>query len=112
MQPPQPKVDPNQAGANLGFVNTLQEHLLQYKAQQGQNQPQQAPNPVPAQDPNEGVPSNQQNQTDTTAQIQGLESRLMDELNTLKVEMQSQKDGKKEFDDLTAQIEQVLNSND
>lgn len=106
-QAKQPQVNPNQAGANLGFINTLQEHLLQYKAQQGQNQ---APNPIPAQATSQGTPTNQNNPTDVKAEIQGLEGRLMDELATVKAELQSQKDGKKEFDDLKKQIEGVLNS--
>ncbi len=113
-QQTQPKTDPNLAGANLGFVNTLQEHLLQYKAKQGQTSQSTPPTPQvpPPQDPNQEVPSNQQNQTDTNNQIQGLESRLMDELATVKAELQSQKEGKKEFDDLKKQIETILNSTD
>lgn len=116
-----PPVDSNKAGANLGFVNTLQEHLLQYKANQdktaqpSQSTPQQTPTQSPqgsTPNPLQGIPSNQQTPTDTASQIEGLESRMMDELQTLKVEIQSQKDGKKEFDDLKKQIETVLNSND
>ena len=98
------------AKASLGIATALQDMHF-HSPQQPQDTPP-SPDVPPPQDPNQGVPSNQQNQADTTAQIQGLETRLMDELATLKVEMKSQADGKKEFNDFKKQIEGVLNAAD
>lgn len=95
----QPNIDPNQVSVGLAQTNHfLQQHL-------------QSTMP-PAQDPNQGVPTDQTNPTDVTAQITGLETRLMDELATLKKEMQDQGDGKKELSDLKKQIETILASSD
>lgn len=44
MNPQNPTSQANQASANLGFINTMQEHLLKYKGQQkGATQPQNSP---------------------------------------------------------------------
>lgn len=91
------QMSPEDAKASLGTATFLQNQLLPTA---------ETPNP------DQGVPTNQQTPEDTTAQIQGLESRLMDELQTLKAEMKDQQDGKKEFNDLKKQIEEILNSSD
>ncbi len=91
---PQPnQLDPSKVSAALAFSNNLNAQRLP---------PPQAPE----------TPSNQTTPEDTTAQIQGLESRLMDELQTLKAEMKTQGDGMKEVSDLKKQIEQILLSNE
>lgn len=100
MDTQQSQVDmtPDQAKASLGLATHLMSHLM--------------PQAPPAQDPAQGAPSNQTTPEDTQNQIQGLEQRLMDELQTLRAEMKTQGDGQKELSDLKKQIEQILNSND
>lgn len=101
-QPNNAQMDPNQVSVGLAQNNAfLQQHLAT-----------QVPPPEPAQDPAQGVPSNQENGADVKAEMQGLESRLMDELQTLKAEMKSQGDGKQELADLKKQIETILASTD
>lgn len=92
------QVHPDHARSSLGFSTML--------LQQGLPQAPQA------QDPAQGVPTNQTTPEDTKAQMDGLESRLMDELKTLRAEMKSQADGQQELSDLKKQIEAVLNSNE
>jgi hypothetical protein len=102
-------MNPQDAKLGLGIITNLQKYLL---PQQGNGQPMQDAGSTPTQDPNQGAPSNQSNQTDVKAEIAGTESRIMDEINTLRAEMKQQGDGKKELEDLKKQIESVLNSND
>ena len=96
--PQQNQLNPDQTGAALAFATNLMRQTLP--------EPSQTPNPA------QGAPQNQQTPEDVQLQIQGLESRLMDELQTLKTEMKDQGDGKQELADLKKQIEAVLNSND
>ena len=106
-QPPQSNnLDPNQVSVGLAQTNNFLSQHLQSQM------PQEQPNTQPAQDPAQGAPSNQTNQTDVKAEMQGLETRLMDELQTLKAEMKSQGDGKAELADLKKQIETILASTD
>lgn len=102
-QQSQAQMNPDDAKAALGIATHLQSFLMP----QGQQGPQ-----TPAQDPNQGAPTNQTNQTDVKGEMQGLETRLMDELQTLKAEMKNQGDGKQELADLKKQIEQILASTD
>lgn len=119
-QTPQPSLNQQraeQAKAAMGVATMMQKHLLRPKASTSpQNAPGQSqmpqPNNQPAQDPTQGAPSNQQNPTDVKAQMSGLESRLMDELQTLRAEMQSQGDAKKELADLKTSLDAILTSND
>ena len=98
-QPNNSQMDPNQVLVGLASTNNfLQGHLQS-----------QLP---PPQDPAQGEPQNQTTPDDTKNQIEGLESRLMDELSTLRAEMKTQGDGKQELADLKKQIEQILQSND
>lgn len=90
---PNSQLPPDQLSASLAFANNLQSQGLP---------PPQAPE----------TPTNQTSLEDTQAQIKGLETRLMDELQTLRAEMKDQGDGKKELADLKKQIEQILNSNE
>lgn len=106
--PPQQsqQISPEDAKAGLGIATHLQSFLLPQKG--GQT----PVNNQPAQDPTQGAPSNQETGTDVKAEMSGLESRLMDELQTLRAEMKTQGDGKAELENLKKQIEQILNSND
>lgn len=100
-QPNNPQTDPNQVSVGLAENNAfLQNHLKS----------QMPPTETPA--PSQGAPTDQTNQTDVKAEMQGLESRLMDELQTLKAEMKQQGDGKQELADLKKQIETILASTD
>ena len=100
-QPPQSnnsQIDPNQVSVGLAQTNNfLKQHLATMM-------------PPPAQDPAQGAPQNQTSPEDTKAQMDGLESRLMDELQTLRAEMKTQGDGKQELADLKKQIETILAS--
>lgn len=108
MQPqtPQPQVpEHNQTMANLGFINTMQEHLLQHKGkqkalQEAPQMPQNAPQPTPQPNPQEDM--------------QSMETRLMGEIKGLKdtIEKNKPKDKNKELEDLKKQIEDVLKEND
>lgn len=104
-QPPM-QMSADEAKAHLGTATYLQSLLLP------QGQPQQTAdnaNPAP-QDP-----SNQTTPEDATSQLQGLETRIFDELGTLKDEIKQIADSKessKELEDLKKQIEDVLSSND
>lgn len=98
----QTNLTPNDAKASLGIATHLQDMLM----------PKGQPQGPPAQDPAQGAPSNQTTPEDTKAQMDGLESRLMDELQTLRAEMKTQGDGKQELADLKKQIETILNSSD
>ena len=106
----QPATTPQSAAVGLGVINHLNKFLLPQKgAEGGSNTPQNAPGQ--AQTP----PSTEQggqNQEDVKTQMSGLETRLMDELQTLKTETQSQSDAKKELADLKKAVDTILNSND
>ncbi len=103
-QQSQPNITPEDAKAGMGIATHLQSFLLPQGQQSSPSTPQQAPS--------QGAPTNQENPTDVKAEISGLESRLMDELDTLKSQMKTQGDSNKELEDLKKEIEKVLNSND
>lgn len=90
----QEEMTPEEAKASMGIATHLQTMLMP--------QAPQTPNP------DQGVPQNQQTPKDVETQIQGLESRIMDELQTLREEMKAKGDSK-ELADLKKQIEAVLN---
>ena len=93
----QPNIDPNKVSAALAFATNLQSQSL--------------PSPTsPANEP--GAEQQPSTQEDVKTEISGLESRLMDELTTLRAEMKSQGDGQKELQDLKKQIEEILNSSE
>jgi gas vesicle protein len=98
MQPQQIQaMTPDEAKASLGVATALQDQLMP-----------QAPVTSAAPEP----PQNQENGSDLANQIQGLESRVMDEIGTLKEEMKKSSDGGSEISNLKKQIEEVLNSKD
>lgn len=103
MPPQQSQTDlsPEDAKASLGIATTLQDQLL------GNAGEQEAPT-TPQNEP--GTQDSPENRVDVKEEISGLETRLMDELQTLREEMKTQGDGKKELEDLKAQIEKILNS--
>lgn len=102
LQIPDTKMTPEEAKASLGIATHLQNQLLP------QGQDSQTSNPAPE------APTNQTTPEDTQAQMQGLESRLMDELQTLKAEIKktAPKDSGSEIENLKQEIDAVLNSND
>ena len=96
---PSPEQKANKAGANLGFINTLQQHLLQYKAKQ--NAPKTAP-----QTP-ETAPK-----TDETAKTEEDTNKpdLAKELTSFKTEIEGMI--KSQIGDLKREIELALNDNE
>lgn len=95
---------PDQIGSHLGFVT----HALQQGL--SQEQPQaldatQQPNPAPQ------PPTNQETPKDLLSEMQGLESRIMDEIGVLKSEIQkaSPKDSGHELENLKKEIEKIIN---
>lgn len=102
-QSQQSNMTPEEAKAALGLSTRLTEqHLMSQMPQQEVTTPAEEP----------GTTEQPEQQQDVTAEMQGLESRLMDELKTLREEMKTQGDGKKELADLKAQIESILNESD
>lgn len=102
-------ISPESAKASLGIATHLQSMLLP-KAPQGPQAQGTAQTSEPAPQP----PTNQTTLTDTQAQIQGLESRIIDEIGALKEEIKKAQplDSNKEIEALKKEIENVLNSND
>lgn len=100
MIPQNSQMSPEEAKASLGIATHLQGMLLP--------QAPVASNPAPE------PPTNQQTSQDLQTEMQGLESRIMDEIGTLKEEIKKAQpqDSNKQIDDLKKQIEDVLNSND
>ncbi len=97
------KLDPGIGRALLGATTHIRSMLIP----QGQApQPQEtAPEP----------PQNQETGTDVKAEMQGLESRIFDELSTLKQEIQkvgTPKDQNQEIKDLKDQLQSIIDSND
>lgn len=94
------QLTPDEAKASLGVANHLMSHLMP--------QAPQEPQPAPE------SPTNQETTTDTQAQMQGLETRIMDEIGALKEEIKKAqpKDAGSEIEALKKEIEAVLNSND
>lgn len=108
-QPTDPKQQANAAAGNLGFINTMQEHLLKHKAGKQQAiQPQETPHKPPQQEQTSNPTE------DMKTEIKGSEERIMDEIKALKEEMtKNSPDGKqKEIDDLRKQIQEVLDAPD
>jgi len=95
------EMTPEDAKASLGIATFLQDQMMP------KGQPQE-PNPAPE------PPSNQQNETDLKTEMTGLESRIMDEIGTLKEEIKKSapKDSGSEIEALKKQIEDVLNSDE
>lgn len=101
-------ISPESAKASLGIATHLQSMLLP-KAQGPQPQgTAQTSEPAPQ------PPTNQTTPEDTQAQMQGLESRIIDEIGALKMEIKKAQpqDSNKEIEALKKEIENVLNSND
>ncbi len=104
----QPKTDANTAAGNLGFINTMQEQLLQHKGKQNgvkplQNSPQPAQN-APQQEQKPEV--NKEPHSD----LDGLETRIMSEIVSLRKEIQDSKPKEREteIEELKKQIEEAL----
>lgn len=101
--PPQETQDnnmtPEEAKASMGIATHLQDQLMPQA-------PQEAPT-SPANEP--GVEQNPAQKEDVVNEISGLETRLMDELKTLREDMKTQSDGKAELADLKKQIESIIN---
>lgn len=98
-------LDPGVGRALLGATTHIRSHLIPpAQAQQTAQNAEPAPQP----------PTNQQTGTDMTAELQGLESRIFDELGTLKdmVQKSQPQDANKELKDLKDQLQSVLDSND
>lgn len=101
----QPKISPNDAAGNLGFVNTMHEQLLQYKGKQAGVQPtQSSPNP-------QNAPGQEQKEN---PQIEKVETNILTEIEGIKKQLEEMKpkDKNKELDDLKKEIEQVLAESD
>lgn len=96
-QQPKSQLNPHEVSVGLAqFTHLLSQGL--------------PPPTTPAQEP--GTTQQPGQEQNVKAEISGLESRLMDELATLREEMKSQGDGKAELADLKKQIEAILASND
>mgnify|MGYP002868122821 CR=1 FL=1 len=102
----QSNMTPEEAKASLGIATYLQGQHLQ--SQMPQDTPVEG-DTSPGSEP--GTTEQPGQQQDVQAEIQGLETRLMDELKTLREDMKTQGDGKAELADLKKQIEQILNEN-
>ena len=100
------KPNPDNARASLGFsTNLLSQFLQNQQPQQASSQPQEtAPQ----------SPTNQETGTDLQAEMQGLETRILDELTTLKKEIKKAqpKDANQELEDLKQELQGILDSND
>lgn len=94
-------MSPDAAKASLGLATHLQSLLMP----QAQPDTSQQPNPAPE------PPTNQETSQDLTAEIQGLESRIMDEIGVLKSEIQKAqpKDSGHELETLKKEIEKIIN---
>lgn len=92
-----PQQRAEQAKAAMGVATMLQKHLLRPKtaSSSSQNAPEQEKPPA--------------SQEDVKKEVGGSEDRIMKELESLKKELQAQKDGNKELADLKEQIKQILN---
>lgn len=93
------EMSPEDAKASLGIATMLQSQLM----------PQEETT-SPAEEP--GTQEQPEQQEEVKTQIEGLETRLMDEIQTLKSELKTQGDGKAELAEFKAQIEEILNSSD
>lgn len=99
-----PQLDNGKHKAALGQATYIMSHLIQ--PQQGQQIAQNS-------DPNQGAPENQDTPTDTKAEMQGLESRIFDELGTLRQEIQkavAPKDQNQELQDLKDQLQAIIDA--
>lgn len=96
---------PDHARAVLGTTTHIRSLLI--PPAQAQQAPQ-VPNPAPQ------PPTNQETGTDMKAEMQGLESRIFDELGTLKQEIQKAQpqDANKELQDLKQQLQGIVDGND
>lgn len=105
----QPQMNADDAKASLGIATALQQQLMP-QAPQDAAQTSEPNGQSPAPEP----PTNQTTPEDTQAQMEGLESRIMDELGTLRDEVKqvAGKDTGKELEDIKKQIQTILDSND
>ncbi len=94
--------------ASMGVATFLQSHLIPQQGQQQQPQAPQTPEIAPE------TPTNQTTPSDTSAEMQGLESRIMDELGTLKAEIEKTQpqDANKELQNLKTELQALLDSKD
>ena len=100
---PSTQLNPTDTRATLGNLTHIMGHLIP------QQQPDQSQNTAPE------PPQNQQMPEDVNSQVSGLESRIFDELGTLREEIKkigAPKDQNKELEDLKKQIETVLSQNE
>lgn len=98
--------------ASLGFSNMLREQMFNNQHAQAQPAVDTSVSDTGATPADESGATQPINKEDVQNEISGLETRLMDELKTLREEMKTQGDGKKELADLKKQIESILNSNE
>lgn len=99
------EMSPEDAKASMGIATALQDQLMpQGQPTDGSMGGETAPEPQ----------GNVEEKQDTTAQIQGLESRVLDEIRTLREEFKQadSKNNSSELSDLKKQIEEVLAQND
>lgn len=95
----------DETAAALGYITTLSEHSM---AQEAPQSPETAPQAQQEQQPPE------QPKDEISPKIDALESRIMEEMATLRDEIKASapKDKDKEIEDLKKQIEDVLNQED
>lgn len=98
------QIDPATMRASLGFATSALQQGLSQEQPQALDATQQ-PNPAPQ------PPTNQETPKDLLSEMQGLESRIMDEIGVLKSEIQkaSPKDSGHELENLKKEIEKIIN---
>lgn len=84
----------DELAAAMGFMTTLGDQQMQTQMQ-------------PEEQTEEGMP--EETPEETAQPIEEMESRIMQELQTLREEMKAQGDGKSELAELKKQIETILN---
>lgn len=103
MEPQQSQMTHEEAKASLGIATHLQDMLMPQAPMEGTGT--DAPGVPQEENPQPNA------QEEMKAQIEGTETRLMEEIKTLREEMKTQGDGKQELADLKKQIESILNEN-
>lgn len=99
-------LNPAVGRALLGATTHIRSMLIPPEQQQPQETAQNATPPEP--------PTNQETGTDLKAEMQGLESRIFDELGTLKQEIQKAQpqDADKQLKDVKEQLQSIIDGND
>ncbi len=94
----------HETAANLAFSTSLSQMLQGNHPSQTSQEPQNAPEQE----------QNQAPQEDTNSKLEGLESRVMDEIKGIKdmIEQNTPKDKNKELEDLKKEIKSVLESDE